>query len=597
MKYIIKRKNFLLEKISWLDNRSSDWDQEFYKLIMSFHDKIIDLIDELKDKFNDKDDPIEVHKVYLEYLEKSLDSLIENVRLVKDDNNLEKLWTEFILNLSMWKESFKKMSEKMDNYNSVFKLGYEIFSMFNRYFTRNKPNTYYDHLKGELDDQRENIIKFIEEIKEDLKLRMVDIDAEQVFDMSNLDKKETDELNLNPGDEVRYYKNNDEENIAIISHNQDELKEKDNIRLVSKQSGEQFDIDKSDIIEIIPKHKTLNQEVSDKLKHIKKDPEKLDKLNDYLTDLEKTEEKLKDGYFMNEDNSLQQKLFDDDGRELLKITNNQAKIWLSDETFKQKHVKKINKMLRDVYKPLGYWKKYQLWGVMDLPWEVEDKSGNLFADKKWSLLNKINTNFGCLAIMVNEINRALVEGNSKIPLFDFRNKKFGTKEFYDEYDRMMEFVDKNKEKIFLKLTEEGGSKIINKMVNRIKASTRVGNKAEGLVSRYIKYIFPGAKRIEIPKGDGERQDMIDGSDITFYLNGSKKTVQVKRSKGIFKENNRYRIVGLSIAKHYDVDYIACVTKYYMYFFEYDQNNIEKLTNGDIIIDKSVLVRSFKLKTR
>ena len=291
MKYIINRSNYIIEKISWLDNRKKSWDQQFSELMMSYNDNILSMIDEIKDKFNDKNDPIEVHKVYLEYSEKSFDDLIEKIRIMEDEKYLEKFWNEFILNLSLWKDTFKKMSEKLDNYNSIFKLAYEIFSVYNRYLTKNKSSKYYELLKGELDDQRQSVIDFINEIKEDLKLRIIDIDPEEIFDMSNLDEKETDELNLNPGDEVRYYKNNKEENIAIISHDQEELKDKDSVKLVSKQSGEQFEIDKSDIIEIIPKHKTLNQEVSDKLKHIKNDPDKLDKLNDYLTDLEKTDEK------------------------------------------------------------------------------------------------------------------------------------------------------------------------------------------------------------------------------------------------------------------------------------------------------------------
>jgi hypothetical protein len=689
---------YIIERISWIENRKKDWDQQFSELIMGFHQNIIDLVDELKDKFNDKDDPLEVHKVYLEYFEKAFEDLEEKLRFVEDDNDLEKLWNELTLNFSLWKEEFKNMSEKIDNYRSVYKIGYEIFSIFNRYLTKSKAGKYFDLLNKskELDDKRENIINYFKELKEDFKLRIIDLDAEELFNMSNLDEKDIEDLNLVPGDEVRYYKNNDEENIAIISHNQDELKGKDNVRLVSKD-GDQFEIDKSELIEIIPKHKTLNQEVSDKLKHIKKDPNKLDKLNDYLTDLEKTDEKLKDAYmsetehyylvtedeewlintiktdfknwasrsnyindlhnngiyftstksikfdvnvppplkyesrekvnftkelltnnpipvlsekdeklgltnqfnykivsykpgsvrtdninFFMKENTEYGNLFND---ETLEVTPIQVKRWLSNPNFKKKHIKNIENILRSIYKPRGHWKKYKFWGVMDLPWEHES----------WSILNKINTNYNALSIMINEINRALREGNSDIPLFDFSDKRDGTREFYKEYDRMMEFVEKNKEKIFLKLDDNGGSQTINKMINQIQWNTKIGNQTEELVAKYIPYIYPNSTDIKVPEGGGQIKDMSGGIDITFNLDGQEKTVQVKRCKNIVRAGGEYKIIGTSLSKHYNVDYFACATTKYLYFFEYNKEFIKKLMNGDLIIDRSLYIKSYKLK--
>jgi len=285
MKYIINRESYLVERIVWLDNKKQTWDQNFTKLIMSFHDSINEMIDDLKDSFNDKDDPDEIYKLYMEHFEKAFDNLIEEVRNVEDDDHLYKLWNELVLNFSLWKDSFSKMSEKLDNYNSIFKLGHDLFAKFTLYTTKGVSKEYYDGMKGEMDDKRQNAISFIEKFYEEIKLRLEEVNAEDVFSMSNMDEKDTEDIALNAGDDVRYLQKDGEENIAIISHNQEELQEIDNIRLVAKDDGSQFEIDKKELIEILPKHRTMNQEVSDKLKKIKADPESLDKLNDYLDEL------------------------------------------------------------------------------------------------------------------------------------------------------------------------------------------------------------------------------------------------------------------------------------------------------------------------
>lgn len=570
MKYIINRRSYLLqEKIVWLDTKKESWDQDFSKLILSFHDRITEMIDELKDQFNDKDDPDEVKKVYLDYFEKAFVSLISEIRNVSNEDLLHKLWNEFTLNISLWKDSFRKMSEKLDNYNSIFKLGFEYFNRITIYITKSINNKYHEGLNGEIDDMRENSIKFIENFHKEIKSRLIDVDADDIFSMSNLEEKDIDDLTLNAGDEVRYYQQDKEENIAIISHNQEDLKEIDNIRLVSKSDGTQFEVDKSELIEIIPKHKTTNQEVGDKLKKVKSDPDKMDKLNNYLSKLSSDINEDLNNVNMNK-------------RTIPLITDTQTSYWLSNKSFKKLHIERIGIILKNVYNPLGYWKKYQYWGVMDLPWEEE----------RWSILNKINTNYRSLALLINGVNNAIVEGNKNIPLFDFKNVIFGSKEFYDEYVRFINFLTKNQRVIFLKLDENSGSKIINSIVNRIRRTTKLGDKAEELVIRRLYKVFKGdsVSNIRMISGSGKKQDMIGGVDISFKLNGDNKTIQVKKGHSILKtSSNDYIIIGVSISSHYNVDYISFVINNKIHLFEYDKNGIDLQENGDITIDKNLLI--------
>lgn len=580
MKYIKRRTDYLLEKISWIESKEKDWDPDFNKLMMSFHDTISDMIVELKDKFNDKDDPDEVYKMYQEYFESAFDALIEQIRYVQDEDYLHKFWREFKLNVYLWKDTFSKLSEKMENYNSVFKLGYEIFSKIGVYITKKVSDDYYKGLKSEdLDTKRQKAIEFVENFYQDIKSRVNDIDPEEIFDMSNLYDKDSDDLVLNAGDEVRYYKQDGEENTALISYNQEELQDEgNNVRLVSKDDGSQFEIDRSELIEIIPKSKTTNQEVSDKLKKVKMDPDKLDKLNNYLTDL--TTENMS----MSDQDSY---LFwaSQEEKQSIRVTDKSTKVWMANNTFKNTYIKQIDSMLRDVYKPIGHWKKYKFWGVMDLPWETE----------RWSILNKINTNYSSLTILINEVNRAILEGGSDVPLFDLINKRFGSKQFNEEFVRFLNFLDKNKKKIFLKIDENTGSRVINKIVNVIKFTSKMGENAEVLVAKRLPKMLNGiVNDIEIIAGAGEEEDMVGGIDIVFKLNGNSKTIQVKRCKAVFKSRDgRYMAMGTSVATHYNVDYIAFVSKKVIALFRYQQDKIELLQNGDMMMDTSILVSNIK----
>ena len=273
---------YIVEQTTWLENRKKTWDNPFSELIMSFHEEIEELVDVLKEDFNDKSDPYKIHEKYANYINDAFGALRESVKDVKEEEVLTKLWDELSLNIVFWKEEFKKYMDSMDNYNAVFKLGHEFFNIFIVYNTNKIKTEYYDLLQGSMDDKREKISKFIKKVKTDIINRIVKINVDDIFSMTNLYDKETEDFSTNHGDEVRYYMNDNEENVAIISHNQEDLTEEKNIRLISKKDGESFEISSSNLIEILPKHKTLNQKIADKLKKIKDNPEKLEELGDYL---------------------------------------------------------------------------------------------------------------------------------------------------------------------------------------------------------------------------------------------------------------------------------------------------------------------------
>jgi len=279
---------YIIERTEWLEHRKQDWSKGISELLTPLSDSILDMIEDLKEEYNDKSDPFKVHKSYIEGLDSALNQLRDDISTVKKKETLSKLWDELTLNLTFWKEHFKNLSETLDNYGSIFKLGYEIFSLITRYNTKKIGVDYYNNLESEeLDTIRTDISKFLKNFKNDILLRVTELSADDIFEIGNLEDKPDIDYGDYVGDEIRYYMQDGEENKAIISYNQDDLDE-NKIRIVSKKTGEKFEIEKRELIEVIPQEKSLNQEVFAKLKKIKDDPDKLKDLNTYLDKIDES---------------------------------------------------------------------------------------------------------------------------------------------------------------------------------------------------------------------------------------------------------------------------------------------------------------------
>lgn len=274
------------------------------------------------------------------------------------------------------------------------------------------------------------------------------------------------------------------------------------------------------------------------------------------------------------------------------VTDYMTRVWISNKNFKKIHIKNLGEILYSVYKPIGHWKKKGdkgFFGVMDLEWD----------DERWSILNRINTNYTALSIMINSINDVLDKGKSNIEKFDF-SMEFGSKEFYVEYDRLMEFCKRNARKIFLKTTEEDGSTIINNIVNAIRRTKGVGDNAEKIVVDFLPKLNKKVTNIKLPEGSGDANDMVGGADVFFDFNGRTFTIQVKkvRSVNIYNKDNsvgvNYYTRGASISKHYKTDYYAILDNIDLYFFKNDNSKIN-LSEGELGFPDELLIKKFKYK--
>lgn len=260
-----------------------------------------------------------------------------------------------------------------------------------------------------------------------------------------------------------------------------------------------------------------------------------------------------------------------------------TKKWISDPTFKKIHIRNIGDILKSVYDPINHWKRNEksgFYGVMDLEWDNE----------RWSILNRINTNYTALTIIINSVNNALSKSNSKNDKINFIDVNFGTVEFYSEYNRLVDILKKNS-KMFLKTTESDGSNTINVVVNAIRGIKSAGDIGEKIVVDYLPKLNPSISNIKIPDGSGESTDMIGGADVFFDFNNKTYSVQVKRVKEVINKDGKYITIGASISKHYKTNYYALLDKSKLYFFNNKESNIQ-IVDGELSIDSSLLIRSF-----
>jgi len=267
----------------------------------------------------------------------------------------------------------------------------------------------------------------------------------------------------------------------------------------------------------------------------------------------------------------------------LEVTDRDTRSWMSDKIFKRENIKNFGDILKSVYQPIGHWKKKPggTWGVMDLPWDGQ----------RWSILNKINTNYSAFTIILNMSNE-IIKG-SKIEPFDLVNSEFGSEEWYKEYNIFIKFLKRNGKNIFLKVSDDGGSSIINKVVEKISWSSSKGDEAEIVTKKFLPKLNPGIRNIKIPDGYGDLNDMVKGVDIYFDYNDSKFSIQVKKMMGIIDLGDRgFKTKGASISKHYSTDYYSLLDNNWIYFF---RNKNMKLIDGELIIPQDSFIKRFDIR--
>ena len=536
-----------MNHLEWLDTKQNGWSANLKYLMDSFTEPIIAMIDELKEEFNLKSDPDRVHKFIADILLDSFDSLNAEFKLSSDEDAMRRFWKEFTMVVYMMKDTFFKMSSEQENFAPIFKLLTDIFSKISKHLTKKVGTEFHDCFKDVIDDTRVNISDFLLELKKQCSIRISDVDAESIFDMSGLDNKQLEIDDITPGDDIRYYQSDESENIAFFSYNQEGLEDA-KVRLTSKKDGENFEIDIKNIIEILPTEKSIEQEVSDKIKKMKDDGKKVKMLNDFLDELNEN---------LNTDITIN------------KMSLSDSKHLFSDGNFLERHKRNMTTILRSVYSPLGKWDDRK--GIVDLEWETS----------KGSILNKLINDSLTFTILVNDINDILSKNSSLS--FTFKNVNKESDRFHKEYQKFIRFLYKHKEKIFLKKTEKGGSEILNKIIASINGIIKQRKDILSLTDK-IEILIPGVSGIEIDLSDDHNSIGI----IKFEIDGNAKSLLYKMVSSISFRGGYYEVKGIDILADITADYIVLGDEKEFTLFEYDPSHITT-ENEEIRLAKSLML--------
>ena len=197
----------------------------------------------------------------------------------------------------------------------------------------------------------------------------------------------------------------------------------------------------------------------------------------------------------------------------------------------------INKILKDVF-PDNYYNvneygRGEMAGVYDLEGEGR------------SVLNKLNTNYSCFCVILNDVNTVLEKSNQ--PKIEIVGKTPG--EQLSEVKKLVKILDQYKERIFNR-----ESSTFQNVMKILTQTDSWGQKREDVTVQILKKKF-GENNVKAIGKLGSREDMIGGIDCEIIVNGTKHTSQIKPFTAIKKIDNEIHIFGSANVKKYSTDWL------------------------------------------
>ena len=219
---------------------------------------------------------------------------------------------------------------------------------------------------------------------------------------------------------------------------------------------------------------------------------------------------------------------------------------------------KINNILREVFPK--YWYEFGDYGKGS-PFGIYNFEGT-----GRSVLNKINTNYTVLCILVSDINLYLKKNNIK-PI-DFTNKN--SSQQIKELFRFLHYLDNLKYRIFN--TDSNTFKNVFKKLGKLNTQ---GDRREDNAVKELKKYFKTDKVFKVG-GLGNIEDMHGGIDAKIELDGNLKTIQIKPFKEFEEVDEKIKVMGTGNVKDYKTDLMV---------FHNDKNGILVFDNNETeIID-------------
>jgi hypothetical protein len=229
----------------------------------------------------------------------------------------------------------------------------------------------------------------------------------------------------------------------------------------------------------------------------------------------------------------------------------------------------INRMMKEVFPDNYYgnneYSEGEVAGVYDL-----EKDGR-------SVLNKLNTNYSCFCILLNDVNQVLKSKNEP------EIKIIGLKPFeqISEVKKLVNVLDEYKSRIF--------SQKSSTFQNLMKVLTQTDSWGQAREDRTIQILKKqfGEKNVNAIGKLGSKEDMIGGIDCEVIIDGVKKTAQIKPFTGEKEIDNSVMILGTANVKRYSTDWLI-FTRNNKEVLVFD-NKHSKIMGGQYIFPKEDLI--------
>jgi Fe-Mn family superoxide dismutase len=197
----------------------------------------------------------------------------------------------------------------------------------------------------------------------------------------------------------------------------------------------------------------------------------------------------------------------------------------------------INKILKDVF-PDNYYNmnefaKGEMAGVYNLEGEGR------------SVINKLNTNYSCFCVLLNDVNTVLDKANQpKIQMVGLTPA-----EQLNEVKKLVNILEKYKHRIFNR-----ESATFQNIMRILTQTDSWGQKREDVTVDILKKKF-GQDNVRAIGKLGSREDMIGGIDCEIDVAGTTHTSQIKPFTGLKKIDGSIHIYGSANVKKYSTDWL------------------------------------------
>jgi hypothetical protein len=196
----------------------------------------------------------------------------------------------------------------------------------------------------------------------------------------------------------------------------------------------------------------------------------------------------------------------------------------------------VNKMMKEVF-PENFYENNEF-----APGEMSGVY-NLEGDGR-SVINKLNTNYSCFCVLLNDINQVLKKQDKP----EIKMIGLTPSEQISEVKKLVKVLDDYKFRIFSQ-----NSSTFQNLMKILTQTNSWGQKREDETVKILKKKFGDDNVISVGKL-GSKEDMIDGIDCEIIVDGVKLTSQVKPFTYIKNVDGEIHVSGSANVKKYSTDY-------------------------------------------